>query len=436
MLKKKIDVIFLFEKASRELDIICFLKIMLEEKKISVEIVQQNTQSKEAIHKYIPKVVVLPFCYQNRSNNQYFRHWRAAKYISLNWEQFLYEGNKIAKTPRGNFATQNVIHCAWTEGYKALLKDCGVKVENIKIIGSLPLSILDQKYKDYIKNKDEISEKYNIESNKKWIFFPENFGWAFYEKNMLDQMINDGQHPNDVMQMKKFSTKSFYESMKWINKLIQEKDVIVILRPRPATSILDVEKKLLEFSIDKPKNLYIIKELTVKDWIHSSDIVVSSYSTTLIEAAVLNKNVLMLTPLNLPDILTQIWHPYVQKCKTYEELAVEIENQEIINYDKVKKWVKEYLNLDLNPLMCVEKEIIKCIKSKEKSKIKICDLIVGEKNIENYIKYWLGIIKFTATRLFPFYFKKPVDKEYIEDLESLSTISMKEMKIKKILKVT
>jgi surface carbohydrate biosynthesis protein len=434
MSKKVIDVLFLFEKQGRELDVLSLLKVLLERKNLIVEIIQQNTQAYFAIRNFQPTIVVLPFCYQNRSNNIYFRFWRSATYISLNWEQFLYPGNKIAKTPRGQYATKRVIHCSWSDEYTNLLKDCGVPESNIRLIGSLPLGLMNEKYKNYFETKSILGKKYTINPATKWIFFPENFGWAFYKDDMLNQMINDGQNADDVYLMRKFSDDSFREIIQWCVRLVEEHDLIIILRPRPATSAEEMKSRI-EKAVGKiPYRLKIIKDLSVKDWINSADYVISSYSTTLIEAAVARKNILMMTPYDIPEVLKQVWHPNVSNCSRYEELVAAIHANDD-NSEQLRSWATSNLYLDIEPPMVAAEAIASCcFDSKEiKNKLPIRELIVGEVKPMSYIKFWIVFI-INFVKLYTKHSAKPnIDNEYFEDHHAIDKISEKTSKFRRIL---
>jgi surface carbohydrate biosynthesis protein len=434
MSNKTVDVLFLFEKQGRELDALCLLKVLLEQKNLSVEIIQQNTQVYFSLNNFRPKVVVLPFCYQNRSNNIYFRFWRTAIYISLNWEQFFYPGNKIAKTPRGAFATQRIIHCAWSDQYINLLKGCGVPQSNIRLIGSLPLSLLNKKFINYFETKNSLAEKFNIDKNYKWIFFPENFGWAFYKDEMLNQMINDGQKAEDVQAMRKFSNESFRKIINWCFRLAEDHDYIVIVRPRPATSVEEMKNRI-EMDVGKiPKRLKIIKELSVKDWIPSADCVISSYSTTLIEAAVAEKNVVMMTPYAIPEILKQVWHPYVRKCKTYEELIASIHDLGKDNSEQLRSWAKTNLYLSIDPPKVAAEIIANCLinSASIKNKIPTCELIVGGCNIKSVINFWIRHLIHLVKIQVNYVTKPKHDTEYYEDYIALESIDEKLLKFRKI----
>lgn len=69
-----------------------------------------------------------------------------------------------------------------------------------------------------------------------------------------------------------------------------------------------------------PQNFHIIQDLSIREWILASDLVMSSHSTSLIEAAIADKPVYMIDPVFLPSSLQVDWYKYLKRIKTREEL--------------------------------------------------------------------------------------------------------------------
>ena len=347
---KPIDIVILYEKALRELDVACALKVMLEKEGVSVAIVQQDYDYGEALTNYRPRVVVLPFCYQNRSNNIYLLRWRGAVFVNLTWEQFFYKGNRQAKTPRGEFPLNHVIHCAWSQDYLNLLSEIGVPSRHTFLSGNPALGLYLEPYRNYFRGRAAIAATYGLDPTRRWVFFPENYNWAFYEESMLRQMVADGQSAEEVAAMRDFATRSFNQAMVWCKRLVAEMDVELILRPRPAT-VASVMRKRVEVLVgDLPKHFHIIQDETVREWILASDMVVSSYSTSLIEAAVAGRPILMLEPLTLPDSLVQAWHTLVPKAGNYEELRAAVDAPCIGPGERLAAWAGSSLLATGDPL--------------------------------------------------------------------------------------
>ena len=433
MKRKKVDILFLFEKSTRELDSLCLLKKKLNDLNFSCEIIQQNTQQAYAIKNFKPSVVVLPFCYQNRSNNIFFKFWRNSHYISLNWEQFFYQGNKAAKTPKGHFASKIVKHCAWSDKYSKLLIENGVPRENIWKTGSFSFELCDNKYRGYFLDKAKIATKWKLDPNKKWVFFPENFGWAFYSKEMLQQMVDDGQSVEQVNFMNNFCKEYFASTIKWLIRLAEEEEIELIFRPRPATSVQDIEEAITNSVTKLSSSFRIIKEETVKDWIYASDIVLSSYSTTLIEAALIGKPTAMLIIGELPKIFEQEWHSRCKKVVNYEDLKNYVKNGS--NDSKVlSAWIKNnYLNkkCTFETFTLILKNLL------DNNKVKRIPIkyLYNPMNKSRFI-HWINIriLKLRMYLKFILFRKKKkfIKKEYLEDYNSVSYINDKVLKFKSL----
>ncbi len=306
---EEVDVVLLYEKALRELDVACIVKALAQRLHgLRVEIVQQNYGYPYALKNFRPRVVALPFCYQNRSNNILLTTWRKSIFFNLTWEQLLYPGNKTAKTPRGDFAVNRVIHHSWSSFYSGYLRQQGVPADHIFTNGNPAYALYREPYRHYFKQRDVLASQYELNPKRKWVFFPENYNWAFYDQAMLNQMIHDGQKPDEVYEMKAFSSRSFETVIRWCKMLADRGDVELIIRPRPSTLLDDFAAKIKEILHLIPDCMNINQQETVREWILASDVVISSYSTSLIEAAVAGKTAFMLEPYPLPISLQQDWH--------------------------------------------------------------------------------------------------------------------------------
>lgn len=340
---KPIDIVILYEKALRELDVACALKVMLEGEGLSVAIVHQDHDYGEALTRYRPRLVVLPFCYQNRSNNIYLMRWREAIFVNLTWEQFFYRGNRQAKTPRGKFPLGHVIHCAWSQDYLDLLAEIGVPTARTFLSGNPALGLYRAPYRDYFCDRATLAADHGLDPARRWVFFPENYNWAFYDDSMLQQMVADGQSEEEVEAMRVFATRSFAQAMEWCRRLVVETEVELILRPRPATVPAVMRTRVEALLGALPARFHVLQDKTVREWILAADLVVSSYSTSLIEAAVAGRPILMLEPIPLPDSLTQSWHPLAPRAEDYEGLRGAAEVPSIVPGARLAAWAESRL---------------------------------------------------------------------------------------------
>jgi surface carbohydrate biosynthesis protein len=307
--RRVVDFALLFEKAAREIDVACALKAILERRHgLTTEIIQQNHPEPWVLRDLRPAVVVLPFCYQERSNNAFLMRWREAVFFNLTWEQLFYPGNQNAKTPRGEFAVRHVIHNAWSKGYADMLRRIGVPEEHIFLSGNPAYTLLAEPYRRYFKDRRTLASEHGLDVERRWVFFPENYNWAFYEQAMLEQMIRDGQPVEQVSGMRDQVTSSFEQTMRWCARLAELDKVELVIRPRPATPVHTFRRRVGEVLGRIPAGMTIVADDTVRDWILASDLVVSSYSTSLIEASLAGKPAYIVEPIEWPWSLHQEWH--------------------------------------------------------------------------------------------------------------------------------
>jgi len=348
---KNVDIAILYEKAARELDIACIIKHLVCQKYgLEVEIVQWPHGYFTARRHFIPRVVALPYHYQMLAQ-AYLYGWQKSIFVNLTWEQLFYAGNAKAKTPRGKVALEHSLHHAWSKAYADLLIQQGIPKERILLNGQPAYALYNLPYRKYFKQKSELASLYNLDPGKKWIFFPENYNWAFYSEAMLKQMIRDGQSPAEVYEMKEFMTRSFEQVIQWCEKLAKQSDVELIVRPRPATLLEDFKSSIVQVIHDIPDHFHVIHQETVRDWIISSDMVISSFSTSLIEASMAGKAIYMLEPFPLLTILKQDWYQLAPSVTSEDEfLKVCSESSESIPGWQLGKWAKEILMENGDPI--------------------------------------------------------------------------------------
>lgn len=342
---RKVDIVYLYEHAARELDVGCAIAAILKQKYgLSVEILQWPVGFLNNFYNLQPRLVVLPFCYSEKSYPKLLAAWRKPIFFNMTWEQLFYPGNKTAKTPRGEFSVNHVIHHAWSELYASLLKQQGIPEKHIYLNGHPAYKLYDEPYREYFASRTDLAEKHGLNSECRWLFFPENYNWAFYTQTTIDQFIRNGQAPEDVHAMQEFCKKSLAETVSWCAEIARTNKVEVILRPRPSTSLTEFKEAVLQIVPSIPDRLHIIKDESVRDWVLASDVVVSSYSTSLLEAAIAGKPVYILEPYPIPSSLKMQWHEYLPHIKTRQEFMKScLENTQEKVGAILGKWTREQL---------------------------------------------------------------------------------------------
>lgn len=419
----KVDIVILYEKALRELEVATFLKFYFEKKYSKKVVILQQNYDKLYIWKYSPKIVLIPFCYQNRSHNIYFLKWRDAIFVNLAWEQLLYKGNINAKTPKGDLALSHVYHHSWGSNNTQRLINNGVKSDLIFENGNLSLDLYLPHYKSFYLSKNELADEFNLDANNKWILFNENFNWAFYDNSMIQQMIADGQDAKEIQQMIEYNNEAFKKCLEWLILFLNKNpDYILIFRPRPMTSVDQIKKKIHDFNLIIPSNFIFNKSHSVRNWIFSSDFVVSTYSTTLLEAAISGKPTFMLEPIPIPKVLNVEWHEYVNKIYSLSDLEFAF-NQTIFNNNELLDWIDKNILSKRNTIQNLIRFIFEKLESNTyPNKIPLKSIFIHPVKIINKELFRVILLVHESIKFLINRFLNRIDKEYKFDYSMLKNV--------------
>lgn len=333
---REIDIAFLYEHVARELDVACAITANLRRSGLSVEIIQWPTDFPKAVLQFRPRLVVLPFCYKENSYESMLAYWRNSIFFNMTWEQL------NANMPSGLFATQHVIYHAWSDIYKELLIEKQISSERIFLNGHPAYSLYDEPYRHYYPSRAELAERYGLDASRRWILFPESYSWAFYSEATLEQIVESGISWDDVIANREFCNQSLEIVLKWCAKVARD-GVELILRPRPSTTQKEFEAFAKRVLSHIPERLHIIQEESVREWILASDIVVSSHSTSLIEAAVAKKDVYILEPIPIPTSLYDDWHDLLPHLKSEQEFTNMCFSELAKEYNQLSQWARQTL---------------------------------------------------------------------------------------------
>lgn len=158
------------------------------------------------------------------------------------------------------------------EYYKnALIKQANYPSDKIMVFGNPVYFDIDQILKQL--DPQQIKKKYNIPSNKKIILFTTALFQKYYSQG--GHRDYDEQILEEIA--KKFSSKEQY---------------VIIIKPHPSETYLESYKKILEKY--NCKN-FIIQQGNLFELIHISDIVISVFSTSLIDSVLLNTPTIRVT---------------------------------------------------------------------------------------------------------------------------------------------
>lgn len=342
------------EHVARELDVACALKHWLTSSHgQTVELAPLVDGLEETLRGPAPRVVVLPYAYSaaDLGTRQILARWPDSAYVNLAYEQVLHNLNKGFKAPRDRFVQHHVLHVAWGEFYARYLREHGVAPENVWINGNPTLALYAPPYAAYYRDRAELAREHGLEPTRRWVLIPENYAAAFYTDAMLADYIRRGYKPEQAHGFREFARASLRTVIAWCRESAESSPVEMIVRPRPA-----IPESLFAATCrgflngDWPARLHVIKRGTVREWILAADVVASSWSTTLIDAAIAGKPICMLMPFAYPDFLRADWYDHVPPLRTSADFRHAIESADPLSAVPLAHWARAAMLLHTDPI--------------------------------------------------------------------------------------
>ena len=295
------DFLINYEHKARELDSICLIKTELERRGYSVDL-SCTYDEERTKHKQRRKAkVVLTSALYNNSSLHYFVYSLAGfcrKVVNLQWEQSL----TIQDESDPNFYqnpkeyARDALHLCWGVEVRNRLSRSGVSSKKAIVVGPSQMDILRPEFNDLFLDKDDIARMFNLNRKFEWVLFISSFTFV----NMTDEEYNrERQCMGDRLDdFRHLSIVSKQEIVKWLElALIRYPDKTYIYRPHPSENGDD---SLITMATKYP-NFYIIKDLSVKQWIRSSDKILTWYSTSVAEVFFSGKSCSILRPIPIPN---------------------------------------------------------------------------------------------------------------------------------------
>jgi surface carbohydrate biosynthesis protein len=352
-LREKIDVLIYIEHPSRELDLAALYAYLLAKNYgLKVKLVPVFFRDYETFAQWDPKVVVFPNYYAPSKGSERTRSFfPKARFLNLSSEQIFSRLNFDRKAPKGDFALQHLSYLAWSPAYRDYLIEKGVQSGKVTVTGNPTYSLYLDPWQRKFQKRTLLAKVHGLDLTKRWIFFPENYGAAWFSKERREKMIADGADREGIEANHQTALKSLEEVCRWLHTIPE--DIEIILRPRPATG----KERFMEMAgAWLPKShprLKITDDGTVREWILASDSVVSSYSTSLIEAALAGKPIAMAQPFPLPPSLYHEFYDLVTACRTEEEWQSFLKQETAGDPKALEQWAKANFMAEGDPVLRV-----------------------------------------------------------------------------------
>ena len=352
----KIDVLFIVEHADREFQTIKMISDELHlQYGLRTSIKSLNFDYYQLI--YIqPKVIVVPYMtneseFPTKQIIKFFGNY--SKILCMHWEQFLSKANKDYKRPNSRFIQEKVYHIAWQSFFKNYLVESGVNAKNIFITGKPSNSILFQKQKEADELRQQFSVDYGLDKSKNWLFLPMNYAWAFSNDNLIEAKVKNGYNREIGYAYREYARKCLRQFVKFIQEVEKAfTNLQIVIRPHPSISKSQY-REVLDRNNIKYHNVKFISDHTIFEWIAASDIVGSSWSTSVYDARLVGKPVFLYTPYKRPDFLDVEWNGAVpnllsvEQFKDFYEKSITKKPQDIPKLDNPLSKISEIIT-DLN----------------------------------------------------------------------------------------
>ncbi len=306
------EILFVVEHVARELDVACAIRSLARRQAgVRVEVVSLYYDRDRLPTLRRPQVIVAPHftSWKDFGIREILQALPGVPIVNLQFEQLVSPGNARIKLPRDRAALTQVLHCAMGRFFADALTAVGVPDPHVLLTGSLACQLYRPPYRRFYEGKRrELARRHGLDPSRTWVFFPENFGAAFFTPKQIEQRIRAGYDPREMHEYCEHSRRSFAEIMPWCAEGGRLGTVELIVRPRPATPCAAFVEAFQQAAGAPPRGLHFIKDHSVREWTLASNLVVSSFSTTLLESAVAQVPTWLLAPLPLPESMRSEWH--------------------------------------------------------------------------------------------------------------------------------
>lgn len=324
------DVLFLIEYRAREFDAAAAIKRHLKTYHGLEMGILSVGQLGEAIASNIdPTVVVLPWAKSAETWDllrSIVNSFPQAIFFDMAWDQLLPPHFADMRVPNGRFQMEKVLHHAWSPTRTEYLTKHGIAKERIFENGNPIYTLYDQRYRGLYPSREEIAVRHGLDSDKPWVLFPENYGWAFLNETQVRRRFVRGRLSAErALRIHRFHVESLSAALNWFSRI--DAPIEFILRPRPVVAASTYLAAFEREGLKPGASVRIIKDGSAREWILASDMVMSSFSTTLLEAAAAGKPAFAIEPVPfVPDVAEADWIARIDRVSSFDAFDALIQN--------------------------------------------------------------------------------------------------------------
>lgn len=342
---RKPRILALVEHVDRELDLLCLLRAELSARfNLDMQVMNFYADAPLALNEQAPDLLLTPFFYaaEDPVMSDYVNAWPETTWLNFAWEQVFYPSQAMIKRPRDAFTRNTVSHIAWSHDFVRYQIENGVRPENNHLVGHGVYGLYQPARRAYFVARETLAARYGLNARKRWIFVPENYRWAFFTDKKLKNLAARGVSSADLLAMRDYCRVSMAELIKWSEALSDTGEAEVIFRPRPATSVDEFSAFLKGVIGERAPRFHLLKQESAREWVFASDVVVSSFSTVLIEAALAGKPALRAEPQTTPGALRYRWCELVGEAVTQDEFIRDALRVGPSSTEALRAWAEDF----------------------------------------------------------------------------------------------
>lgn len=283
------NVIIYYQHITREYLSCCKLKEQLENElnaKVSIYSIDFEYFKSIKDHKRLKVDIIFMPWLAIRENYYFLMPFlkRNPKLITVNLhhEQIGSKTSFDVLIPKDKILHNNIYHFCWGEFFAKNLAKIGVSNDFIKINGNIRA---DQSTL-ILKTKDELANEFNLDKSKQWILFAESRDWVWtFGEDDVQEMGKNNCDMDEVRTSidvhKQYLLKTYEDFKKLPNTFFDKYEIIY--RPHPGTvSPIEIDNRI---KVNSKYSIY--------NWINACDIYMCSTSTSIFEAEMMGKTVMI-----------------------------------------------------------------------------------------------------------------------------------------------
>jgi surface carbohydrate biosynthesis protein len=336
MIYKNIDYILYYEHITRELESIKKVKAYLDLMGYKGIILPIHYNRYINVIKYRPKIVIVPYLYSKNDSTflRYKNLYGDVKCLNLHSEQISNKNTVDFMMPKDDYS-RNVFHIAWGKKFAKALVENDVESAKIFITGSIRNdSIFDYEKRRHIKSDN--------------ILIPTSFSLTMVSDQYIDnleQSMEKKKLKRNIEFMEK-SRDDFFNLIYQAAKKFEDKKFF--LRPHPHVDInLYINIFKMTNNIHKiPDNIYIEREGSIQEFFSKGNKIIAWHSTSILEGAMMNKDVAILAPLEFPPHMRMDFMEFINILNSKETLFNFINSNNIKQNNLDKYIYNNFYNVD------------------------------------------------------------------------------------------